>query len=76
MRPHPLASLLLSLLAAACGGGGDEAGTSPDDRLATSASANGVIVAGDSVHAQSVVLVTARTVIGAGQASQLVTCAG
>jgi hypothetical protein len=77
MRPHPtLAALLLSLLVVACGGGGDDAGTGPDDRVATSASANGVIVAGDSVHAQSVVLATARTVIASGQASQLVTCAG
>jgi hypothetical protein len=76
MKLRPTAALLLSLFVAACGGGGDDDNAGDADRITTSASANGVIVADDSVHAQSVVLVTARTVIASGSASQLVSCAG
>ncbi len=77
MRHHLTLATLLCLLATACGGGGDDPSDSNSaDRTATSASANGVIVADDSVHAQSVVLVAARSVIASGSASQLVNCAG
>jgi hypothetical protein len=76
MRRQLALVTFVSFLVAACGGGGDDTTDSSADRTATSASANGVIVADDSVHAQTVVLITARTVIASGSASQLVNCAG
>lgn len=73
-----LATITLATLMSACGGGGDEAASSgpTSNETAQSASANGVVVADDSVRAQTTVLSTARAVIAVGGASAAVNCAG
>ncbi|MBX3619817.1 MAG: hypothetical protein KF891_07515 [Rhizobacter sp.] len=65
-------------LLSACGGGGDDTapGGSTSNETAQSASANGVVVADDSVRAQAAVLGTARSVIAVGGAAATVNCAG
>lgn len=76
---HPLLTGVAALLVSACGGGGDDAaqnGSSTSNETAQSASANGVVVADDSVRAQTVMLSTARAVIAVGGASASVNCAG
>lgn len=66
-----------ALLVSACGGAGEDgpAGNTSSE-TAQSASANGVMVADDSVRAQRVVLTTARAVIAVGGAAASVDCAG
>jgi hypothetical protein len=74
---HALLTGLAALLVSACGGAGDDGPNgSTSNETAQSASANGVVVADDSVRAQTVVVSTARTVIEVGGASAAVNCAG
>lgn len=73
-----LAATAVALLTTACGGAGDDAPSSGNtsNETAQSASANGVVIADDSVRAQTTMLSTARVVIAVGGASAAVNCAG
>jgi hypothetical protein len=74
---HALLTGLAALLVSACGGAGDDGPNgSTSNETAQSASANGVVVADDSVRAQTVVVSTARGVIAVGGAAASVNCAG
>lgn len=73
-----LAATAVALLVTACGGAGDDGPSTGNtsNETAQSASANGVVVADDSVRAQTTMVRTARTVIAVGGASAAVNCAG
>lgn len=74
---HTLLAAVVALLVSACGGNGEDGPAgSTSNETAQSASANGVMVADDSVRAQTVVLSTARAVIAVGGAAASVDCAG
>lgn len=68
---------VVAVLVSACGGNAeDDLPGSTSNETAQSASANGVVVADDSVRAQAVVVNTARVVISVGGAAASVSCAG
>lgn len=76
---HTFVAALFTAWLSACGGGaGDDAASATGTSAGTaeSASANGMVVADESVRAQSAVLSTARAVIAIGSAHQTVSCAG
>lgn len=74
---HTFLTGVAALLVSACGGGGEDGvNGNTSNETAQSASANGVVVADDSVRAQTVVVSTARAVIAVGGAAASVNCAG